>query len=47
MDHDIAKVAVFLAETGHIDSSSDDREDSDAENVFTRFELMKVETEDK
>lgn len=47
IDHDIAKVAGFLAEAGHIDSSSDDGDDPDAENVFAGFELMKVGMEDQ
>ncbi|KAJ5502603.1 hypothetical protein N7463_005477 [Penicillium fimorum] len=45
IDHDIAKVSGFLTETGHINSSSDDGEDSGSENVFAGFKLMKVGTE--
>ncbi|KAJ5372960.1 hypothetical protein N7517_004966 [Penicillium concentricum] len=44
IDHDIAKVAGFLTETGHMDSS-DDEDDSGAENVFSGFKLIKVGTE--
>jgi hypothetical protein len=47
IDHDIAKLAGFLTESGHIDSSSEDRDDADAENVFAGFELMKVGKEDE
>ncbi|KAJ5484349.1 hypothetical protein N7453_012303 [Penicillium expansum] len=47
IDHDIAKVAGFLTETGHIDSSSDDGEESGAENVFAGFKLMKMGTEEE
>lgn len=47
IDHDIAKLAGFLTKSGHIDSSSEGGDDSDAENVFAGFELMKVRVEDE
>ncbi|OQE25634.1 hypothetical protein PENFLA_c008G05266 [Penicillium flavigenum] len=47
IDHDIAKLAAFLTESGHMDSSSEDGDDADPENVFAVFELMKVGKEDE